>query len=58
MHNEIIEWLKFLKFKVPKKYFRLRLESHPDYPSLLAVHDTLKEFGIEANACEKLIYRH
>ena len=37
---------------MPKKYFRLRLESHPDYPSLLAVHDTLKEFGIEANACE------
>lgn len=38
-----------MKIPVSGNYFRLRLESHPDYPSLLAVKDTLDELNISCN---------
>ena len=36
---------------VAESHLRFRLESHPDYPSLLAVKDTLEELSIESTVC-------
>jgi uncharacterized membrane protein len=52
MHREVIKWLKHLGFKISSNWLRLRLESHPDYPSLSALQDTLSEIGINSYACE------
>lgn len=46
MINEIEKWLKVNSINISKTYLRKRIESHPDYPSLLAVQDTLVELGI------------
>lgn len=50
MYKEVSGWLAKLGMPVSGLYLRLRLESHPDYPSLTSVQDTLEELGIEANA--------
>lgn len=50
MYKEVFRWLKKLNIRVSKNYLRLRLESHPDYPSLLAVKDTLEELHIPCDA--------
>jgi len=52
MINEISKYLRHLSCSISKDFLRVRLESHPDYPSLVAVQDTLAELGIEANAYE------
>lgn len=51
MHKEVLQWLKGQTVFVAESYLRLRLESHPDYPSLLAIQDALEEIGITAYAC-------
>jgi hypothetical protein len=43
----IYNWLKELKIPVSKTYIRQQLLSHPDYPSLLSITDTLTELRIE-----------
>lgn len=43
VHN----WLKEMKIPASKSYIRQQLLSHPDYPSLLSITDTLDELGIE-----------
>lgn len=52
MYTKVSQWLKKLKIPVSESYVRLRLESHPDYPSLLAIKDTLEELNIPSNAYE------
>lgn len=52
MYKEVIQFLKKQNIKVSENYLRLRLESHPDYPSVLAVKDTLEELNIPSNAYE------
>ncbi len=47
MERLIAQWLKLLKIPVSEKYLQKQLLSHPDYPSLLSITDTLSEFGIE-----------
>lgn len=51
MVHEIIHWLKSYSLSISKHYLRIRLESHPDYPSLVAIEDTLAELGITSYAC-------
>ena len=51
MYKEVIKWLRIQQMPVAESHLRLRLESHPDYPSLIAVQDTLEELGINSYAC-------
>lgn len=50
MTSEVLKWLESLSIKISPEYLHIRLESHPDYPSLAAIQDTLEELGIEAGA--------
>ena len=50
MYKEVNKWLAQAGMPVSSGYLRLRLQSHPDYPSLIAVQDTLGELGITSNA--------
>ncbi len=43
-------WLRLMKIPVSKIYLKQRLLSHPDYPSLLSITDTLDELNIENGA--------
>lgn len=52
MYKEVSRWLMQTGIPVSTTFIRIRLESHPDYPSLTAVQDTLEEIGVEANAYE------
>ena len=52
MYREVMKWLSIQSMPVAESHLRLRLESHPDYPSLLAVQDTLEELGINSYACQ------
>ncbi|MBI3137136.1 MAG: thioredoxin domain-containing protein [Sphingobacteriales bacterium] len=49
MINEIEKWLKVNSINISTTYLKKRIESHPDYPSLLAVEDSLVELGIYTN---------
>lgn len=40
-------WLKLLKIPISAAYLKQKLLSHPEYPSLLSITDTLDELGIE-----------
>lgn len=51
MYNEVHKWLSAQSIWLSKNWLRSRLESHPDYPSLLAVQDTLEEVGLKSYAC-------
>jgi len=51
MYKEVMKWLSIQHMPVSESYIRLRLETHPDYPSLLSVQDTLEELGINSYAC-------
>jgi protein-disulfide isomerase/uncharacterized membrane protein len=51
MYKEVMKWLRMQHMPVAESHLRLRLESHPDYPSLIAVQDTLEELGINSYAC-------
>lgn len=46
----VIEFVNSLKIKVTKNTILDLLQSHPDYPSLLSISDTLKKINIETLA--------
>lgn len=43
-------WMKELRISLSRTYLKHQLLSHPDYPSLLSITDTLNELGIENTA--------
>lgn len=52
MYREVMKWLRIQSMPVSENHLRLRLETHPDYPSLVAIQDALEELGISSYACE------
>lgn len=50
MYLTLSKWLRSLSIDFSENELKARLESHPDYPSLLAVQDTLREFDVKANS--------
>ncbi len=52
MEQLVAKWLKLLKIPVAEKYLERQLLSHPDYPSLLSITDTLGDLGIAHAAAE------
>jgi protein-disulfide isomerase/uncharacterized membrane protein len=48
----VYNWLKEMKIPVSKTYIKQQLLSHPDYPSLLSITDTLTELRIENTAVQ------
>lgn len=50
--NIITPWLRKLGIKVSSNILKEQLKSHPDYPSLLSITDTLDYLGIENLAVE------
>jgi protein-disulfide isomerase len=51
MYNEVHKWLKYQSVTTNTDWLRTRMESHPDYPGLLSVQDSLEELGIKTYAC-------
>ncbi|HEY6900860.1 MAG TPA: vitamin K epoxide reductase family protein [Puia sp.] len=47
LEHTVYNWLRALNIHVSKTYFDEQLRSHPDFPSLLSVTDTLDDLGIE-----------
>lgn len=45
--NLIISWLQKLNVPVASSFIRRKLLSHPDYPSLVSITDTLDELNME-----------
>jgi hypothetical protein len=43
----VFKWLRYAGITVSKKYIDDHLQSHPDYPALVSITDTLDELGIE-----------
>jgi thiol-disulfide isomerase/thioredoxin len=52
LHTILYTWLKEMKIPVSSTYMRQQLNSHPDYPSLLSITDTLDELGIDNTAIQ------
>ena len=50
INTTVHTWLQELKIPASKTYIKQQLFSHPDYPSLLSITDTLNELGIENTA--------
>lgn len=46
MEQAVTTYLKYLNIPVSDRYCKKRIASHPDYPSILAVADTLRQFGV------------
>lgn len=46
MEHVITDYLSHLNIPVSKKYFKKCVLSHPDYPSLLSIADSLERLGI------------
>ncbi len=46
MEQAVTSYLRYLHIPVSDRYCKKRIASHPDYPSILAVADTLQQFGI------------
>jgi len=46
MEKIFADYLATLNIPVSRRYFRKQVASHPDYPSLLSVSDTLQKLGI------------
>jgi hypothetical protein len=46
MEKIFADYLAALNIPVSRRFFRKQLASHPDYPSLLSVSDTLQKLGI------------
>lgn len=46
MEQVFLDYLRSLNIPVSRKYFLKRVASHPDYPSLLSISDTLENLGI------------
>lgn len=47
LHHLIFKWLRQLQIPVSAGYIHEKLLSHPHYPSLLSITDTLDDLGIE-----------
>jgi uncharacterized membrane protein len=52
LHITVFKWLRELKIPVSKSYLKEQLFSHPDYPSVLSITDTLNDLGIENAAVQ------
>jgi len=50
MEQAFADYLTTLHIPISRKYFRKRVASHPDYPSLLSISDTLEHLGIPHGA--------
>jgi len=50
MEQVVTKYLKSLRIPVSQKYCEKLIRSHPDYPSLLSISDTLTRLGIEHKA--------
>jgi len=46
MEQAFVDYLTALNIPVSRRFFRKRVASHPDYPSLLSISDTLDQLGI------------
>src|SRR6056297_343751 len=46
MEQAVTSYLRYLNIPVSDRYCKKRIASHPDYPSILAVADTLQQLGI------------
>ena len=46
MEKVVADYLKHLSVPVSERYLKKRIASHPDYPSILAVADSLQQLGI------------
>lgn len=46
----VVSYLKSCKLRINTAFIRKRLKSHPNYPSLISLTDTLTELGIEYKA--------
>jgi protein-disulfide isomerase/uncharacterized membrane protein len=51
MYRETLKYLRYLSIPVSRYYLRLQLESHPYFPSLVALKDTLDGLGIKNEVC-------
>lgn len=49
MEVDVIKYLNYLSLPVSKCYVRKLVVSHPDYPSLLSISDSLQQLGIKSN---------
>lgn len=43
----VSKWLKKLAIPTSKSFIKKQLRSHPEYPSLVSITDTLDELGID-----------
>lgn len=50
MERVVADWLSLLEVKVSKKYLRHQLRSHPDFPSMLSITETLSYLNIDSAA--------
>lgn len=46
MENVVSNYLKFIGIPISDRIIKKRIASHPDYPSILAISDTLTQFNI------------
>lgn len=54
MHIEVYKLLKSIGLKASKEYLKKQLETHPYYPSILAIKDTLEELNLEVEVSQIL----
>ncbi|NBC64639.1 MAG: thioredoxin domain-containing protein [Bacteroidetes bacterium] len=47
MEKAVADYLSTLDIPISERYCKKRIASHPDYPSILAVSDTLHQLGIK-----------
>jgi ABC-type bacteriocin/lantibiotic exporter with double-glycine peptidase domain len=45
---QLYQYLQLLEIPVSFEYLSRKIQSHPDYPSLLSITDTLDELGIDS----------
>lgn len=45
-----LRYLQSCNIRISKRYFREKIMTHPDYPSLVSLTDTLNELGLEYSA--------
>lgn len=48
--NYLFQYLEKENITIDKKEFEFQIQSHPDYPSLLAIADTLSFFNVDNGA--------
>ena len=50
LETNVYQWLRQLNIPVSKNYLKQRIATHPEYPSLLSITDTVNEMGITCQA--------